>query len=311
MAEVTILLAAYNGERFIEEQIQSVLNSDYEDFELRIYDDGSTDHTIEIIKKFVKDYPNRITFFQNEKNLGVTKNFLSALRSVTSKYAMFCDQDDVWLKDKITKTLAYMKKVEMDKSTKAGCVPTLIFTDALIVDEKLKLCNSSFHQSNHLNTKKLSLAELLIENKVIGCTSMMNQALIRMIANKPIPEKVRFHDWWVAIVAAAFGKIGYLNVGTINYRQHSSNVVGNQDFTGYVKHRLSQIKELKDQLQLPQHQALEFLRLYHNELGEKKRIVFVFSKLSKYSIIKRRYYCFKFGYFKSGLIRNIAVLLFI
>lgn len=306
MVSVTVIMATYNGERYVKEQIVSIMKSDYQNIILHVYDDGSTDQTIRIIKECQEEYPDKILLTQNEKNLGVSMNFLTALTKVTTQYAMFCDQDDVWMENKISKTLGRMMKTK-DSKTK----PVAVFTDVCVTDENLQVLQPSFHQSNHLDTSHTTLSYLLMENKLIGCTVMVNRPLIEKITEHPLPHYIRYHDWWVGLIAASFGTISYVKTPTMYYRQHEHNLVGDQNYSSYVKKRLKACHKLRDYLLLTQKQAAEFYQVYGASLGENAELVHRFAGLSKENYIRRRYHMIKFHYFKSGFVRNAGVFLFL
>jgi glycosyltransferase involved in cell wall biosynthesis len=302
-------MTAYNGEKYIGEQINSILKSSCRDVLLSIYDDGSTDGTVEILKKYENEYPERIFVHQNEVNLGVTMNFLQAVCHTTTDYVMFCDQDDVWKPDKIAVTLKRMRHMESQKGRET---PIAVFTDAVVVDQELQVLKESFFESGHLNPKKTDLPHLLMENKLIGCTVMLNSALRRILQSRRLPKQVKFHDWWVALIAAGFGRIGYINEGTLYYRQHGNNVVGNTGFLSYIKDRITSLKKQKEALLMLQRQAEEFLSLYADLMDLQTLLILkVYSNLNKAGFFKKRYQLLHYGFLKTGLIRNIGLLLII
>lgn len=324
MDQVNIIMAAYNGEKFIGEQIDSILKNDYENLVLWIFDDGSTDGTSIIINKFTEQYPDKIKYYKNKDNLGVTKNFLQGLNYAaqncihlnnqeqilntvqmqTEHYFMFCDQDDVWLPEKIKKTLKHMKKVEKKHGKDSAAA---VFTDAIIVDENLQELFPSFYQRSKLDIKKLDLPHLMMENKLIGCTVMINSALQKKLS--VIPERARYHDWWVGLAASAFGHISFLPEPTLNYRQHSKNVVGNQSFSSYVQGRLKALPKQKEVLFQTMKQAEEFYDIYKNDLKNTQKMqVYAMSKLTNNNWLKRRILLFRYGFLKTGIVRNIGLL---
>lgn len=124
-----------------------------------------------------------------------------------------------------------------------------------------------FFGLSHFDMGKRTLPHLLMENMVIGCTSMMNAALARLV--EKVPENARYHDWWMALLAAAFGHTSYLPVATMDYRQHGRNVVGAQHFGSYVKRRMGALSEQKATLQANYRQAEEFYELYQEKLPER------------------------------------------
>lgn len=309
MSTIAIVMAAYNGEKYISEQIDSILASTYQDFELLIYDDGSKDTTMSILRSYESTYPQKIKVFHNETNLGVTMNFLHALSRTTTDYIMFCDQDDVWKANKAAITLKRMR--HMEAQLEKDC-PIAVFTDAIVVDQELNTLNPSFFCSGHLNPCKTDLAHLLMENKLIGCTVMVNAALRRILQSRSLPTQARYHDWWLALIAAAFGKIGFVREGTLLYRQHEGNVIGDTGFLAYVKNRSASIEQQKQALTALYKQAEEFLTLYGDQLSaEKKDIITHFASLNQNNYMKRRCEIFRYGYFKSGCLRNFGLLMIV
>jgi len=302
-------MATYNGEKYLEEQIESILSSSYKEFKLYIVDDGSEDSTMEILKRYKKLYPDQIHISRNETNMGVTLNFLNAINNSTSDYIMLCDQDDVWMKDKIAKTLKRMKQMEVQFGKD---IPVAVFTDALVTDSKLNIIHDSFFKSGRLNPRLTDLAHLLMENKLIGCTMMINGAVRRILQSRPLPENARFHDGWLGLIAAAIGKISFVPEPTLFYRQHAANVVGNRGFLAYVSDRVRNLKKQKDALYAQQSQAKEFADLYKDYIDESKLdLILRFSSLRKEGFLKRRIDIIRYGYLKSGLIRNIGLIIII
>lgn len=302
-------MAAYNGEKYIKQQIESIMKNTYENIHLTIYDDTKEKQTsaamTDILNLMKEKYGDKITYKKNEQNKGCTRNFLEGLQDSAAEYTMFSDQDDYWNKDKVELTLEKMKEME---SKYGKDTPLVVFTDAIVVDSKLNLIHRSFHRSNHLNTNRLGLAHLLMENKLIGCTMMMNQALKNKII--AIPENARVHDWWIALVAASFGRIGYLEESTILYRQHEDNVIGNQEYGSYIKRRLASLKSQREVIYSNMKQAEEFLNIYHMFLTkEQKSVIGRFANLNKRNWFYRRYAMYRYGYKKSGVPRNLGLLL--
>jgi len=219
---IDVLLATYNGEKFLKEQIDSILKQSFKDRQMLIRDDGSTDSTVEIIKSYVNKYPDKIKLIEdNLGNLGVGRNFGTLLEHSQSQYSMFCDQDDVWLPEKIELTLNKMKEAENLHPD----LPILVFTDLTIVDENLNVIAKSLWSYHKINPQKASLLKnLAYRSAVTGCTIMINKRAREI--SLPIPEVSRVHDWWVALNTAKYGKIVYLSQPTVLYRQHPKNVVG-------------------------------------------------------------------------------------
>lgn len=308
MEIVDIIMGTYNGETYIKEQIESILKNTWECWRLYICDDGSTDQTGQIVKEYERNYPGKIFWKPNEKNKGAAINFLDAARKTTGDYVMFCDQDDYWLPEKIEETLQCMKHVEMAEGTKT---PLAVFTDAKVVDENLNVLEESFHKSSKLDTTRLDLPHMLMENKIMGCTMMLNRALIKKM--NQFPKKVRMHDWWAAIVAAAFGRIIYLDKPTMLYRQHTANVIGSVRFSiKTIINKASAVEKQKKALLDTQKQAEYLYQMFQEELeNDAKRIIYQFATLHKKNWISRRATILQYQFLKTGVIRNLGVLLLI
>ncbi|MGT2847115.1 glycosyltransferase family 2 protein [Streptococcus massiliensis] len=216
--KVNILMSTYNGEKFLEQQIESIQQQTFPDWNLLIRDDGSSDATVQIIERFVKQDP-RIRFINEagEGNLGVIKSFHRLLDFEAADYYFFSDQDDVWLPDKVAMQMLTAAEYETDQ-------PLLVYTDLKVVDQDLNVVHESMirAQSGHANTE---LLQELTENTVTGGVSMINHSLARLWTGKE-QHALLMHDWYLALLATAFGHLVYLDQAGELYRQHDSNVLG-------------------------------------------------------------------------------------
>lgn len=217
--QIDILMATYNGEKYIKEQIDSILEQTYSNFKLIISDDCSTDKTREILKEYEKK-DNRVEIYFQEQNLGYVKNFEFLLTKVQNKIYMLSDQDDIWLPEKVEKT--YNKLVETNAD--------LVFTDLTVINENKEVISESFNNLMKLSRKiekTINSYELVyLYNCVTGCTIMAKKEKIKDILPIPINSKHIFHDQWIALVTSINGKIVYLPEKLIRYRQHGDNQVG-------------------------------------------------------------------------------------
>lgn len=322
MDKIVILMATYQGENYLEEQLKSIVAQDYPHWHLFVRDDGSTDGTLWLLSLYAHRYPERITVCCNEANMGGTKNFLTLLQEAARQdvipqwgaapqkdggrtYFMFCDQDDSWHPDKLRLTLARMKQLE---ARYGADVPALVFTDARVVDGKMAELAPSFFKLSRYNMKKRTLPHLLMENMVIGCTSMMNAALAGLVER--VPKNARYHDWWMALLAASFGHTSYLPAATMDYRQHGNNVVGAEHFGNYVKRRMGTLSGQKATLCANYRQAEEFYELYKEKLPERAAAQLkTFLSLPEKNLFRRRMDAMCGGYLKSGIARNIGLFL--
>lgn len=293
---VCVLLSTYNGEKYISDLIESLLNQTYKDFRIIIRDDGSTDRTLEILHSYDLDV------ISSKENVGVTKSFSILLEYAINhseyKYFMFCDQDDVWKSNKIMCSLS--KVIEMEKLYKHQ--PILVHTDLMVVDENMNLINDSFYSYQGMNVNKNSFHDMILNNVVAGCTAIINRSLAQLCL--PIPEHCIEHDWWIALVASKFGKIGYLNDSTIKYRQHANNTVGaRKQNAKYIYHSMIRKISLTKYVE----QSKTFLGLYRKRLN-KEDISFLeeFISIQKKSFLEKRIILIKYKLHKHGLIKNIG-----
>lgn len=218
---VTIIMAAYNGEQYIREQLESMKGQTYRDWKLIIRDDGSTDRTVDIIQAFRQETEQEVVLYENKPSSGSAKeNFFRLLKDADDSYIMFCDQDDIWKKDKILHTLQYMQQLETDAS-----IPVLVHSDLTVIDENGTVKADSFFAYQNLS-KTMELSHLLVQNTVTGCTMMINRSLRNHMLEAISHEKIIMHDYWAALYAAVYGKIGLLSESTMYYRQHAHNSVG-------------------------------------------------------------------------------------
>ncbi len=229
--QIDILIATYNGEKFIKEQIDSILNQTYKNIRIIISDDCSTDKTREILKKYEQN--EKINIFYQEKNLGYLKNFEFLLKQVESNLYMLSDQDDVWKKEKVEKSVEKLQKENLD----------LVFGDLEVVDENLNTIYNSFAKYKKLD-KKIekcigSYKLQYLYNCMTGCTILSKKKYLNQILPFPTISKYMVHDYWIGFIVSLYGKIGYLKEPYIKYRQHGENQIG-------VERAVNKIKNTED-----------------------------------------------------------------
>jgi len=222
---IDILLATYNGEKYLSEQIDSILAQTISDWKLLIRDDGSSDQTQEIINHYVKQFPDKIIYIvDTNKNLGVTRNFERLMKHSTAPYIMFCDQDDIWFSDKIEKSLQKLQTMEQQYGAD---IPLLVYTDLAVCNQEGTLIAKSFWKYQGGNPSlPLDHAKALVQNNATGNTFIFNRDLCDQAL--PFSPDTVMHDWWVALITLYLGKIDYLTDQTILYRQHNANVSGSK-----------------------------------------------------------------------------------
>lgn len=220
MEKVDILLATYNGENYLKEQLDSILNQTYSDFRLLISDDMSTDKTKEILEEYSKK-DNRIIIFEHDKNVGVVSNFEFLLKQVKSKYYAFSDQDDIWNKDKLEKSISKLESENAD----------IVFTDLEVVDNNKETIYKSYWELKEFKEKILKyngFEALYLTNYVTGCTILAKTETITKCLPLPKTSKYILHDYWIALIISQSGKIAFIEEPTIKYRQHKNNKVGSK-----------------------------------------------------------------------------------
>ena len=307
MSTVRILLAAYNGEKYLGEMIDSILAQDHGDWQLVLSDDQSTDHTAAILDRYAEAHPDRIIHYRSGLHFGNAQNhFLHLMdRFSDAPYIMFCDQDDVWHRDKVSATLKKMKEIEV-----AG-VPAVVHTDLRVVDGQLRELSSSFMKYSGLSGDRLELKQLLVQNVVTGCTMMINRELAELAkANMP-KGKILMHDWWLALAGAALGTAGYLDRATIDYRQHGNNTVGAKN-TRSLSYIVKKIRNdgVRKAMEQTYGQAAAFLDAFGDLMdAEARQAVASYAALEGCGPMARRAAFLKGGYYKYGMKRIAAQFL--
>lgn len=259
---IDILMATYNGENYIAEQLDSISKQTVTDYHILVRDDGSTDSSMQVLEAYQKKYPDKLTVYENTPPSGsAKKNFFRLLMDAEQEYVMFCDQDDIWNPDKIELTL---KKMKWAEDTFGTDVPILVHTDLAVADAKGEIISPSFHKYMNLSCEP-TVNRLIIQNQVTGCTVMVNRALYKKMQKVRDTEAILMHDQWAALIAAAFGQVIYLDTPSLRYRQHGDNSVGakNARSLSYLFQRWKQGKgQFRRELFKSMRQVQYFMELY-------------------------------------------------
>lgn len=228
--KVSIALCTYNGDKFLREQLDSILNQTYQDFELIIVDDGSSDFTIQIVLEYMNK-SNKISLYQNENNIGFIKNFEKAISLCSGDYIFLADQDDIWLSNKIE---FFLKEIKNN---------VLIYSDAILIDREGNSKNEMLIYPKNLISGSNNKA-FLFDNCISGNTMMFKKELINYIL--PIPDNISFHDVWIAFVASTYGKITYTKTPLTLYRRYSEQItsVNKKEYKNFF-HRFKEKKAQK------------------------------------------------------------------
>ena len=293
--EVAILLATYNGEKYLEEQLDSLLSqktskrrltvpqnhngpeegvegaglekdsSKMLEYKIYIHDDGSVDNTVAIIHSYAEKYPDKISLIEGPPTGSAKNNFFYLIREVsrssetlkasqraqndkrtreiqetqgtwidhenqgaqnrnTPRYYFFCDQDDVWLEDKLQVELAALKQIEKNESNRV--TPSLVWCDMKVVDDQLNEISQSFSSYSHLTPDELDIDRCIMHGKAAGCSMACNAQLISLCCEIQETEKIIMHDWALFLIARIAGRLKYIDKPLALYRQHDRNSLG-------------------------------------------------------------------------------------
>lgn len=297
------MLAVYNGEKYLKEQLKSLLDQTVKDIKIVIRDDGSTDNSANIIKAYCEQYPDKILSLGGAPTGSAKQNFAELLKNTDSDYIMFCDQDDVWLPQKIEKTLAAMQTAEGEN----GETPVLVHTDLKVADSNLDIISASFFDFQKLNQSNITLPKLLVQNYVTGCTVMINRALKEKCGE--IPRECIMHDWWLALVAVLFGRLICIDEQTMLYRQHSDNQVGAKAAYGiaFIKRKLATLDKVRENYNATYIQAAALVEKYGDIIAKsQKEIIERYCQIPKMNKIGKICTVRKYGFKKGTRLRVIG-----
>ena len=265
---VEILMTTYNGLPYLQEQLDSLLAQNWTAWHLTISDDQSSDGTVALLRAYAAKWPKKITLLQHDRSFGNARDhFYFLMEKCTAQYIMFCDQDDVWHSDKIKKTMKAMLAAEAKEGRD---MPILVFSDQTPTDAQLKPLAGSLMAMQCQNPDVIDYRRILIQNIVTGCAAGVNRALVdKALACKSMAETI-MHDWWIAVVAARFGRVIYIDESTMSYRQHANNSVGAKKVMS-VRHvigKLCALPQVQQSIFLKKQQAKVFRDTYLNELSQ-------------------------------------------
>lgn len=268
--KISVVMTTCNGERYLDQQIRSVLDQTLPPDEIIVCDDCSADGTLAILERYYQQ--KKLTYFINDRQLGLIKNFKKVVSLANENNAVaLCDQDDEWLPDKLEKSVALLQRMNND-------LPCMVHTDLMLVDEEDNILNSSFRNELGQDNYQHNLQTLLFGNFVTGCTIMMNPRLRTLFAE--MPENIPFHDAWIALAAFTFGEVKEVPEALIRYRKHGNNLSIAADTKPRNRYRstmneiLTAFKGKDDFLLAQMEMVSSFYTRYHDQLSADKRIYF-------------------------------------
>lgn len=310
-ATIDILLAVYNGERFLRPFLDSLVRQSFHDFRLVVSDNRSSDGTTSIIEEYRAKLRHPLVILPLPDAIASAHaNFARVTEAAEAPYVMYADADDVWHSDKIGKTFAAMTDAERKFGATA---PILVHSDLAVVNEQLRCLHRSFWGYQFIDPRRTALNQLLLQNCVTGCTTMLNRPLLEL--GKPVPQDACAHDHWFALVASAFGQIVAVPESLIDYRQHGHNVTGAKRWgPRYVAERARRLYAAdgaRETLTLNIRQAQVFLSRFGGGRLGSEQIVMVqnFAGIRDRGILSRRLTLVRNAFWKRGVVRNLGLLL--
>lgn len=301
---VTIIVATYNGELYLKEQLDSLVNQSFNNYQILIGDDASTDNTFTILKEYEEKYRN-ITVIQNEEQLGFVANFEKLLILSKTKYIAFCDQDDIWYEDKLEKAIDALENIGRED------IPLLFHSDLRVVNGKKNILFNSFFQMRGYafpNTRSVDI--MLGRSGIMGNSMVINKVLKDKVL--PFPKELVVHDYWIGLVNELFGERVTFEKPLLDYRLHHSN--SSNSLEKVTNNKL--LKYLFDRnLRLPYHdvkreQVLEVLLKRFTLNKEDKKLVEVFLD---YLLLRRNkrfliFMALKYNFFRLGILYKLKLI---
>lgn len=215
---LSVVMTTYNGENYLKEQLDSIFSQTFEDFQLILSDDCSTDKTLDIIKHYQKKHKN-IVLSINEKPLGSVANFEKGMQIANTQYIALSDQDDIWEKNKLQLQIASIRELEKQHPN----IPLMVHSDLSMIDSNSKkTADSYFKFRSYKLGKKKDIGHILGPCGVMGNTILINKLLHTKLF--PFPKNLKVHDYWIAVVNETLGLRLTLNTPLVRYRIHENNL---------------------------------------------------------------------------------------
>lgn len=313
MPSIDILLSTYNGAMYLPALLASLESQTFYDWRLLVRDDGSSDSSLEIVSAWARQRRQRMDIISDAPGpLGACGSFGALLEHSRSPYFALCDQDDVWLPGKLAELLACMQRTE---SRKGPATPILAHCDLTVVDDRLRPLHPSFWSCKGFKTgpKSRSLTKTVLQNQVTGCASLGNAAL--RSAALPIPNGSMMHDWWLAMVATAFGEVVEHPLSLVLYRQHGENVIGARSWQPSALARrfagrpLAMISDARMHVARTQERARAFVQRFAGRLDpEAESLLRAYASLNERDIWHRKAFLLRSGMWTSSPVANLGLL---
>ena len=268
--KTVVLLAACRGEKFLPELLDSLVSQTDPDFTVLFQNDGGQDETERILRAWESRDARFHSGAASGRHLGAAGNFLSLLSQAEGDLFLFCDQDDLWEKEKVAELKKAMSSAASSVSPE---MPLLVHSDASVIDEEGRLLCPSFFRLQGWDPGAVTLNRLLVQNNATGCTMIFNRPLAELLRAHADPSRLFMHDWFAALTAAAFGEIVFLDRALTRYRQHDGNAIGASRTSLFRRgfRALHSQKEARERIALTYSNARAFLESYGEDMPPEAR----------------------------------------
>lgn len=342
---ITVLVASYNGSRYIKQQLDSILAQDEKDIHILVSDDCSADGSGELLKEYEERHRDRIlVLFRRKPSGGAAAHFLKLLKLMAdaahgpeeqpqhgsllpeyevtksqlahlgrlagADYFMLSDQDDVWLPQKARMLSDKMK--EMEGEPGHSRLPLLVHSDLTVTDEELRPIADSFFRYQKISPERTRLPQLLVQNNVTGGAVMLSRSMLPYL--QEIPGVCLMHDAWLALIASCFGEIGWVDRPLYYYRQHGGNTLGAEkgDNLDSVRARVKDGGSARENYRKMFGQAECFYHMFRSCLNrEQQETLEAFIRLPRCGRLGKMGLMVKYGFTKNTLVRTLGQMLFI
>ena len=270
LVSTMILLAVCNGEKHLPALLDSLKAQTDGDFSVLVQDDGSSDGTAALLSELFRTDSRFIPGSESGRHLGAAGNFLSLIRQADADLVFLCDQDDVWMPDKV----AVLKQAMSGAAERYGAeTPLLVHSDCSLITEDGTPAGDSFFRHQGWDPGAVTLPRLLVQNNVTGCTLVMNRPLCRLVAEHGRAKELFMHDWFIALTAASFGHVVFVDRPLTAYRQHADNAIGasKSGLLARGVRAFGQRKKAKRRILLTYTHTMVFCKLYGDLLPEDAR----------------------------------------
>jgi glycosyltransferase involved in cell wall biosynthesis len=308
-AEVLILLATFNGARYLPDQLESIDRQTFTNWRLLASDDGSSDETIVELERFRSTHPDRVELLNLSPSGSARSNFFRLLRRApAARYIAFCDQDDVWVDQKLKRLVSACADLERAVGADTPC---MVYSDLAVVSSDLRPIAQSFVSEIAVDPATMSFGSTLVENSIPGCSMLVNHSLVEEFRRYDGElSQARMHDWWLALMAFSIGSVSFIPEQLVLYRQHSRNSAGSVRRRAFAYAFRKVFRSGREEAVANVRQAQLFLKAYGSKLpNDKLAQLSAFSQFEDLGKVARISTCLRLGILKQGTSRRLYQLI--